>query len=581
MNKPRLIYYNDAHHFHGKRVDPSLNLHKMCWPVDEVVGTGVELLAFGMGYGDVYFHDSKIGRTIGEEKETWESFIDWRIMRMVKDARVLGTDQLREIIKRGRHMNLPVFPSLRLQSANDYRTQRCGWLKWHHGAAVCLGEGEYEPWAYDFNNELVRQDKLAMIREMLEDYEADGMELDFMFQPVYFKGGEEEKGIVVINDFIAAVRALADEIGAAQNRHIPLLARVYSGHEENLAIGLDVETWLHQGYIDYVVGQVSDNLFETAPPDISWLPQAADTTVAAAYLRPPHIVYDERTIFPHIEMFRALRQTLEWQGFAGLYLVYLPWPFSQREYQILREVAYPEITARHDKRYLLQPHEGNADAHTTPSHLLPAPLEEGKTLTVPITIADDLDSARRDGEMRPPHINLGLRQPLHRRRNRNLLQRRTPPHRPGHHHRRTRHSHPGPLPHSSRRPRSLRCPLVPLPPRPNPGPKHPGNKNPKPGENRHLPPHPKRPGTKNPIQRLHKTRRPRNRPSPPNRPVVFPHITTTQRSPSTSNEDSQGPGGGPRADSLPPEPQDTEQGVMNRSRAWTPGEHRRSANPKG
>ena len=119
MNKPRLIYYNDGHHFHGKRVDPPLNLHKMWWPVDEVVGTGVELLAFGLGYGDVYFHDSKVGRTIGEEKETWENFIDWRIMRMVKDARELGTDQVKEIIKRGRQMGLAVFPSLRLQSITN------------------------------------------------------------------------------------------------------------------------------------------------------------------------------------------------------------------------------------------------------------------------------------------------------------------------------------------------------------------------------------------------------------------------------------------------------------------------------
>ena len=90
MKKPRLIYYNDAHHFHAKRIDPPLNKHKMHWPVDEVVGTGVELLVLGLGYGDVYFHDSKVGRTVGEKQEVWESFIDWRIMRMVKNAREMA-----------------------------------------------------------------------------------------------------------------------------------------------------------------------------------------------------------------------------------------------------------------------------------------------------------------------------------------------------------------------------------------------------------------------------------------------------------------------------------------------------------
>ena len=50
----------------------------------------------------------------------------------------------------------------------------------------------------------------------------------------------------------------------------------------------------------------SDNLFETAPPAAAWLAKAAQAAGAAADLWPPHVLYDERTIFPHIEMFRAL-----------------------------------------------------------------------------------------------------------------------------------------------------------------------------------------------------------------------------------------------------------------------------------
>ena len=45
---PRLIYYSDAHHYHAKRLDPPLNAHKMRWPIDELVGTGVDMLAFGL-----------------------------------------------------------------------------------------------------------------------------------------------------------------------------------------------------------------------------------------------------------------------------------------------------------------------------------------------------------------------------------------------------------------------------------------------------------------------------------------------------------------------------------------------------
>jgi hypothetical protein len=65
MQKPRLIYYNDGHHFHVKRIEPPASIHMLQWPVDEVAGTGVDLLVQGLGYGDVYFHDSKVGRVVG------------------------------------------------------------------------------------------------------------------------------------------------------------------------------------------------------------------------------------------------------------------------------------------------------------------------------------------------------------------------------------------------------------------------------------------------------------------------------------------------------------------------------------
>ena len=113
MQKPRLIHYNDAHHFHAKRIEPPASLYQLNWPVDEVLGTGVDLLVIGLGYGDVYFHQSKVGRVVGQGKEVWESYIDWRIMRMVEAANDLATDQLRAVIERGRQTGLKVFPSLK------------------------------------------------------------------------------------------------------------------------------------------------------------------------------------------------------------------------------------------------------------------------------------------------------------------------------------------------------------------------------------------------------------------------------------------------------------------------------------
>ena len=409
MKPPRLIYYNDAHHYHAKRVEPPVSRHKLKQPVDELLGTGVDLLVLGLGYGDVYFHNSKVGRTVGEKKDVWENFIDWRIMRMVQDAQKQGTDQVKEVIQRGRETTLQVIPSLKLQDPSEPGGERCGWLKWEHGAEICLREADdslpHTEWCYDFTLEQVRNEKIALICEQLEDYEAGGIELDFMFRPRYFRRAEVEKNIPLMNGFLAQIREMSQQIGRKQDREIPIAARVFHERNENLKFGLDVEAWFREGSIDYVIGQVGHELLETGL-EASWLAEAARTGDGAAYIRPPNLVYDERTAFPDIEMWRALAQNLHQQGFAGLYLGYLPWPLDEREYRLLREIAYPEVISRRNKRYLLQPGEADETYTPPPKRQLPIQLEEFKTAAVKLRVADELKSARQDGELRSPILTI-------------------------------------------------------------------------------------------------------------------------------------------------------------------------------
>ena len=433
--RPRLIYYQDAHHFHAKQLDPPVSIEKLQWPVDELLGTGVDVLAFGLGYGDVYFHDSKVGRVVGQMQKVWNSYIDWRIMRMVKDARELGTDQVQTVIERGKQKGLKVFPSLKLQSCDRPGSDRCGLLKWHHANEVCMLENdEYHPrydWCYDYAHPLVREDKLNVLREIMADYGAVGVELDFMFVPKFFKTGEEEKNTQVMTDFVADVRRLADEVGREQDRKIAVSARVFHQRDANLRLGLDVETWVKNGNLDMVVGQMSEQFMDTCAFDVRWLVDAAQASETATYMRPTRRVYDERTAVPTVEMYRAFGQTARQQGIDGLYLGYLRWPFSQVEYEILRDAAYPDAFTRRDKRYLLQPresglvleelvdyqggypkkpHRSEDEITDSPERYLPMDLVEGETVSVPVVVSDDLDSARKVSEMRKPILTLRFSQ---------------------------------------------------------------------------------------------------------------------------------------------------------------------------
>ena len=59
---------------------------------------------------------------------------------------------------------------------------------------MCIGEPGPSEWAYDYAVKEVRDENLAVIREVLEDYEADGIELDFMFGSQYFKSDALDEG---------------------------------------------------------------------------------------------------------------------------------------------------------------------------------------------------------------------------------------------------------------------------------------------------------------------------------------------------------------------------------------------------
>lgn len=164
------------------------------WPVDEIAGTGVDTLVLGLGYSDVYFHRSKVGRVVGQGKQTWDSYIDWRILRMVEAGQSLDADQLRANIDRGRELGVRVIPSLKLQDVSPPGDERCGLLKEECGADICIGEEGRYLWGYDWMHAEVAEGKLAVVREVLDDYEADGIELDFMFDLRYFKRGATEAG---------------------------------------------------------------------------------------------------------------------------------------------------------------------------------------------------------------------------------------------------------------------------------------------------------------------------------------------------------------------------------------------------
>lgn len=113
---------------------------------------------------------------------------------------------------------------------------------------------EYHSYALDYAHPEVREHVLKLIRELLDRYDMDGLELDFMREPYLFSEGEELAGGKILTDWLTReVRPLVEAASKKTGHPIRLGARVPSDPDIATALGFEVESWLATNLFDVLV----------------------------------------------------------------------------------------------------------------------------------------------------------------------------------------------------------------------------------------------------------------------------------------------------------------------------------------
>ena len=155
-------------------------------------------------------------------------------------------------------------PELRLWRAGDYGRP---------------GDGTIEPHMYavamDYGREEIRRRQYDTILDVCERYDVDGIELDFMREPVYFRPNmegrpAEAEHLGLMTGFMQRLRAAVDEIGQRRGRPILISARVPNLLDRCLYIGLDVKRWIEENLLDMLI------------PSLEFTPFTGDITEIAA-----------------------------------------------------------------------------------------------------------------------------------------------------------------------------------------------------------------------------------------------------------------------------------------------------------
>ena len=403
MKKPKLIYYNDGRHFTASyRYDPPMSLHQLRQPVDELLGTGVDTLAYGLASGQTFFHDTRAGVQWGdvEGRHNHGGDVVARRRECETGDRRPANDVLRVVVDRAREKDMQVLCSMRMNdSSTESNLYMMSRLKREH-PEVMIGEeaGGGHPYAATAENYAlpeVREERLRLIEEVMS-YGPCGLEMD-PYIGVFFQPSQAREYAGILTGFVREVRAMLDRLGQERGERLCLASRVYPAEEKNLGIGMDVRAWMREGLVDLVVPRSPGQLF-CPEMDIRWLLDAAGEAGTWVYVPHGREPYDDRHRSLTIEMRRAAASNFHAMGADGAYLSDLPWPHDSDSYQTLRELGDPDIYARKSKQYLVPVRDAEPDEFAPERHL-PKELEEGVGTAVPFLVGDRLREAEADGEV--------------------------------------------------------------------------------------------------------------------------------------------------------------------------------------
>ena len=388
-------------------------------------------LWWSIGDHEVYHYETEIGEMLGAESDGLDedtySFVHSNtpgVMDTIsQNVRALIQEcggPLTALSTLCREAGLQFFPRVRMNSHYeiDPRNPAYGRFRREHPNLLIgqpsedLPEGSVH-WGLrtgkDYAFPEVREYMASIIFETFERFDVDGVELDFMRHPGFFRPDQAFQNRYLMTDLIERVRRRLDEVAAERNDTLKLAVRVPPTLYDSARTGLDVEQWIRRELVDIVAVGGGFIPFETPVREFVEAAKGADCLIYGCIEATRHI--DDAAI-------RALAARWISHGAAGVYLYNFYTMYPEWNRRIAQDLSDPRRLDRLDKRYELDragplhPTRGHGGAfrYASPSSQLPVTLRPavsgGPRFTVEIT--DNLESSVADGALDRCSITLRL-----------------------------------------------------------------------------------------------------------------------------------------------------------------------------
>ena len=386
-----------------------------------LVGTHVDTIFYSTTQAlGMYSHNTKVAEVLLKKEKPWLAK-NW-----TKEFIDQGTDSLKIMVDFCHKNHIEIFWSMRMNDTHDaspvyghcffpqWKKDHPEWLLGSLGSQRRHGART----AADYGRQEVRDMAFNVYQEVCQNYDVDGIELDFFRHAFFFKRhamgqdcGQEERDIMT--GLLRRIRKMTETVGLKRGRPILVTVRVPDSVGYCAAIGLDIVSWMEDDLIDILVpsGYVRLNPWKVSVElghkyNLPVYPCLSETRV-----RDP----EAHKVRASLECYRARAMNVWDSGADGVYLFNLFDPHLPH----WSEMGDPKALQAMDKVYTTGArsvnYAGNALSkgmrflnRQVVSPKRPIPLTIGRPATIELPVGEQLLQPK-DSKQAVPDVKLRLR----------------------------------------------------------------------------------------------------------------------------------------------------------------------------
>lgn len=267
--EPRVVFNDDAQMLSEAPLEGTSDFVK-AWLDKEIKAVSFSTYVFLAATPDVCTFDTRVGETYGDRFGPGYSG-GWA--PGIRGLRAEGTDALRLVCEHMHAQGKEVLAAIRMSDTHHRSLSRdeplCPQFALKNPQFVIKQpDGRTNETALDYSHHEVRAHRLSIMREIAEGYDVDGLELNFVRWAKHFPRDRGREKAPIMTKYIGRIREMLDAAAYKKKRErLTLGVRVPESLEACRLAGVDVEEWVRQGWIDYIVISTWNNTDPQLPVD--------------------------------------------------------------------------------------------------------------------------------------------------------------------------------------------------------------------------------------------------------------------------------------------------------------------------